>query len=379
MTQINMQTQTLSTKPHFEILDGLRGIAAIMVLIYHIFEAYSVNRFELIIGHGYMAVDFFFVLSGFIVGYAYDSRWQKMSFGAFLKRRIIRLHPMVVFGMILGAILFYFGESSIFPLIKDTAIWKMLLYLLLGILLIPTPPSADIRGWQEMHTLDAPAWSLFFEYIANILYGLFIRKFSKAALAVLVGIAACAVIYLTIFVQGDVFGGWTFDGQHLYVGFTRLMYPFFAGLLLFRLKKLASIKNALLWCTLLLLAALVIPRIGGETRLWMNGIYEAAVILIIFPLIVFMGASGNVQRPFIKRLCKLLGDMSYPMYLINYPVLYLYTAWIADTHYTLAESYGYALLLFALVVVLSYAVMRWYDKPLRKWLMRTKTTTKCGG
>jgi peptidoglycan/LPS O-acetylase OafA/YrhL len=82
-----------------------------------------------------------------------------------------------------------------------------------------------------------------------------------------------------------------------------------------------------------------------------------------------------VQRPFAKRLCKFLGDMSYPIYLINYPIIYLYTAWIADTHYTFAETYWVCAIIFVVVIVLSYIAMQWYDKPLRKWLMRAKANS----
>ena len=243
-----MPQTSLPSKPHFEILDGLRGVAAIMVLVFHIFEPYSiVNKATMIIGHGYLAVDFFFALSGFVIGYAYDDRWGRLSPLDFFKRRIVRLHPMVIAGTILGASLFYLGASPEYSLIADTPVWKLALYLLLGILLIPMPPSADIRGWQESYTLDAPCWSLFFEYIANILYALFVRRFSKTALSILVAIAACATIFVA-FSNGSLSGGWAFEGKHLGIGFVRLAFPFFAGLLLYRMGKTVHIRQGFLWC-----------------------------------------------------------------------------------------------------------------------------------
>jgi peptidoglycan/LPS O-acetylase OafA/YrhL len=105
----------LSTKPHYEILNGLRGIAAIIIVIFHILEAHYLSKFVNPLNHGYLAVDFFFVLSGFVIGYAYDDRWGSMSVGTFIKRRIFRLHPMVILGTLLGVVLFYFGASSLFP------------------------------------------------------------------------------------------------------------------------------------------------------------------------------------------------------------------------------------------------------------------------
>src|ERR1700709_2817310 len=170
-----MKTTSLTSKPHYPILDGLRGVAAIMVVAFHICEASATSHLDQMINHGYLAVDFFFLLSGFVVGYAYDDRWGKMTIGGFFKRRLVRLQPMVIMGSIIGAICFYFQASGLWPMISGVPVWKMLVVMLIGFTLIPVPISMDIRGWQEMHPLDGPGWSLFFEYIANIMYGLFIR------------------------------------------------------------------------------------------------------------------------------------------------------------------------------------------------------------
>ena len=169
---MNRPVPELQTKTHYEILDGLRGVAAFMVVIFHTFEAYADdNRFTQKVNHGYLAVDFFFLLSGFVVAYAYDDRWGGMTQWEFYKRRLIRLQPMVVMGSVIGAALFYFGKAPMFPLVAVTPVWKMLLVMVLGFTLLPLPVSLDIRGWQEMHPLDGPAWSLFYEYVANLLYG----------------------------------------------------------------------------------------------------------------------------------------------------------------------------------------------------------------
>ena len=98
------------SKPHYAILDGLRGVASLVVVAFHLFEAHAASHADQIINHGYLAVDFFFVLSGFVIGYAYDDRWGKtLTLGNFFKRRLIRLHPMVVMGMLIGAAAFSFG------------------------------------------------------------------------------------------------------------------------------------------------------------------------------------------------------------------------------------------------------------------------------
>lgn len=107
---LNTQSPTAAfadTKPHYNILDGLRGVAAITVVCFHIFEAFATSHLDQRINHGYLAVDFFFILSGFVMGYAYSDRWGTMTIKDFIIRRIIRLHPMVVMGALIGGILFY--------------------------------------------------------------------------------------------------------------------------------------------------------------------------------------------------------------------------------------------------------------------------------
>src|ERR1700761_4800235 len=209
----------LETKSHYEILDGLRGVASILVVVFHIFETYSGDRFHQIINHGYLAVDFFFVLSGFVVAYAYDDRWEKMSQWDFYKRRLIRLQPMVIMGSVIGAVFFYLQTGPAFPLVAVTPVWKMLLVMLVGFTLVPLLPSMDIRGWNEMHPLDGPAWSLFFEYVANILYALGLRKLSNKAMGVFVFLSGVFLFQFAVFGgQGDLIGGWAIDPKQLHIG-----------------------------------------------------------------------------------------------------------------------------------------------------------------
>lgn len=365
-----MNNNQLATKPHYPILDGLRGVAAIIVVTFHLCEPLSTSNLDKMVNHGYLAVDFFFLLSGFVIGYAYDDRWAKMTIGTFFKRRIERLQPMVVLGMTLGAIGFYFTDSTLWPLIHTIPMWKMLLVMLIGYTILPVPLSLDIRGWQEMHPLNSVGWSLFFECIANILYAAGIRKFSKTALGILVVIAAVALAQLAV-TNGDVSGGWTLNAEQVRIGLTRTIYPFFAGLLLSRIVKPAQIKNAFLWCSLLVVIILYMPRIGGVEHVWMNGIYESVCIIIVFPVIVYLGASGVLQTQRENRICKFLGEISYPLYMVHYPLVYFYVAWISNHKgVTIAQVWPYALLILTGAIILAYAALKWYDEPVRKWLRR---------
>jgi peptidoglycan/LPS O-acetylase OafA/YrhL len=359
-----------ASKPHYPILDGLRGVAAIIVVTFHLTKPLATGKLDNLVNHGYLAVDFFFLLSGFVIGYAYDERWPTMTVGKFIQRRIERLQPLVVLGMTLGALGFYFTDSTLWPLIHTVPVWKLLLVLLIGYTILPVPLALDIRGWAEMHPLNSVGWSLFFEYVANLLYALWIRKWSTLALSFFVGVAAIALVHLAI-TNGDVSGGWTLNVEQVRIGATRTWYPFFAGLLLCRVAKpmRTRLPNAFLWCSLLVALVLYMPRLGGATQLWLNGLYEAGCILLVFPLLVYLGANGVLPTQGQQRLCKFLGEISYPLYLVHYPLVYFYVAWISNHKgVTLAQAWPYALLVLGGSIALAYAALKWYDEPVRHWL-----------
>ncbi|MCU4162887.1 acyltransferase family protein [Carboxylicivirga caseinilyticus] len=365
-----METIKIETKPHYQILDGLRGIAAIIVVIFHLTEPLASGHLDNIVNHGYLAVDFFFLLSGFVIGYAYDDRWRKLTFGGFLRRRLVRLQPLVILGMTLGAMGFYFTDSTIWPLIHTVPVWKLIIVMLIGYTILPIPLSMDIRGWEEMHPLNSVGWSLLFEYIANILYAIGIRKLSNKALALFVMLAAGLLIHLAITSpNGDIAGGWTLNTEHMRIGIIRTLFPFFGGLLLSRVSKPIYIKNAFLWCSLLLAVTLFVPRIGGTEYLWMNGLYESFCIIIIFPIIVFIGAGGVLHNQISKRISKFLGDLSYPLYMTHYVLVYFYVAWVSNhSGITLLQAMPFALLTFTGAILLAYVSLTFYDEPIRAWL-----------
>ena len=364
-----------SSKPHYEILDGLRGVAALLVVLFHVFEIHSHgDHSKQIINHGYLAVDFFFLLSGFVLGYAYDDRWGKMTLKDFFKRRIIRLQPMIIIGSIIGALLFYFQDSPALGWggINEVPVWKMLLVMLIGFTLIPVGKGLDIRGWNEMHPLNGPAWSLFFEYIANIVYALVLRRVSKIVLAILVVVAAGFTIHYALTnPNGDIIGGWSIDDStQLKIGFIRLAFPFLAGLLLARIGKLRYTKNAFLSAALLLVVLLSVPRLGDADSFCLNGLYECFCLIIMFPFIIWLGAGGKVQGYKASKVCKFLGDISYPIYITHFPIAYVYMAWVTNNNLTLEQSWHYGLLVVIAAVATAYLAMRFYDLPIREWLRK---------
>lgn len=351
-----------------------------MVLFYHIFEGLSFAAGGTpitVINHGYLAVDFFFILSGFVISYAYDDRWGKtMTTGNFFKRRLIRLHPMIIMGVILGTITFFLQGGVQWDGTK-VATSAVMLAMLCAMFFIPAVPgvSYEVRGNGEMFPLNGPSWSLFFEYIGNILYALFIHRLSTKALTVLVGLLGIALAWFTTFnVSGyDMIGvGWTLDTVNFFGGALRMLFPFSMGMLLARHFKPMNVRGAFWICSVILLLLFCVPYIVTENSpISLNGLFEAICILFIFPILLWVGASGKTTDNFSSRVCKFLGDISYPLYAVHYPIMYLFYAWLIDHKlYTIAEAWPMALAVYLGNILLAYLCLKLYDEPVRKWLTK---------
>ncbi len=368
----NYPTVFSDTKPHYELLDGLRGVAALLVMFYHVFEAFATSPLDQKFNHGFLAVDFFFVLSGFVIGYAYDDRWEtSLRLNTFFKRRLIRLHPMVIAGALLGVISYFLQGSQKWDG-EAVPLTILMLALLAHLFLIPTAPGAthELRGNDEMFPLNGPAWSLFFEYIGNILYALVFRKLATRALALLVLLFAAALAcYATMLsAHGNLGAGWTMAGNSFIGGMLRLLFAFSAGLLMARIFQPKPVKGAFWICSIALAAVFTMPYIGGEETMWMNGAYESACVIIVFPALVYVAASSKPAKGLAAKACKFLGDISYPVYIIHYPSMYLYYSWVWNNGYTFQQTWAAALAVIAGNIVLAYAMLKLYDEPVRKWL-----------
>ncbi|WP_405371215.1 acyltransferase family protein [Phocaeicola sp.] len=367
------------TKPHYELLDGLRGVAALLVVFYHIFEGLSFaagGTLITTINHGYLAVDFFFILSGFVIGYAYDDRWKRnMTLGNFFTRRLIRLHPMIIMGTIIGAITFCI-QGSVQWDGSHVATSAVMLALLAAMFFIPAYPGAgyDVRGNGEMFSLNGPSWSLFFEYIGNILYALFIHRLSNRGLAILVALSGIGLAWFALF---DIVGygmlgvGWTLDGANFWGGMLRMLFPFSLGMLLSRHFRPIKTRGAFWICSAVLLILFCVPYIEGKSPVCLNGVYELICIALIFPALVWIAASGKTTDKQSTRICRFLGDISFPLYAIHYPLMYLFYAWlIKNKLYTFTECWQMAALVYTGSILLAYLCLKCYDEPVRKWLSR---------
>lgn len=342
------------TKRHFLALDGLRGVAAISVVVFHFMEMAIYNYTKLWIGHGWLAVDFFFCLSGFVIGYAYDDRVREMGLWNFLKVRLIRLHPMVVFGSVLGLLTLLWDPFR--PHALGYSAVRVVVMFLTSIFLIPYPVMHE-RGYS-LFSLNSPAWSLFWEYVANVAYAIILFRWNRRWLTVATLVAA-VVLCLFGHSAGNLWAG--FNGKTFWTGAARVGFSFLAGLLVFRSRWILPTKLGILPLSALLVLAFVMPYAQGG---WIR---EAAVILVYFPLLVMLGA-GATLSPRSASFCRFAGNISYPLYMTHYAVIwsfgYFYTA-----HKPGTAQLAWIVILGTLILTgFAYLVMVLYDLPVREFL-----------
>ena len=374
------------TKPHFALLDGLRGVAALLVVWYHIFEGYqfaSGSSVITVVNHGYLAVDFFFILSGFVIGYAYDERMRNgtLSVKQFFLRRLIRLHPMVVMGAVIGFVSF---ALTGFERWDGTCagVGLSCIAFLSALVMLPAMPGMmrEVRGNGEMFPLNGPCWSLFYEYVASILYAILLRRLSRRCLAgVAIGLA-CVWAWFAITNQsgyGSIGVGWTIDPMNVTGGLLRMLCPFTIGLLLSRVFKPMRMKGAFWLCASLLVVLFHVPYIEGGMPYSANGLFEMACIIVVFPLMVWMAASDSTTDFVSMRICTFLGDISFPLYIVHYPLMYAFYRWLIHTkQYTFLETWPVALAVMASSILLAWLCLKCYDIPVRRrltsWVMGVK-------
>lgn len=368
------------SKPHYALLDGLRGVAAMLVVWYHVFEGFQFAGNKPVIdfiNHGYLAVDFFFMLSGFVIGYAYDDRWGKsLTMGGFFRRRLIRLHPMVMLGALIGAISFLLTGMERWDGTHSTLLFT-LIALVCSWLMIPALPGMqrDVRGNGEMFPLNGPCWSLFFEYIGNILYALIIHRLSTRAMAWLTALLCCTLTWFAVTNQsgyGSIGVGWTLDTTNLLGGTLRMLCPFTIGMLMSRVfKPIKNVRGAFWAYSLILIGIFHVPFVDGGSPMSLNGIFEAVCIIGVFPIIVWLGASGTTTDNTSRRICRFLGDISFPLYIIHYPLMYAFYMWLIKTGlYTFSETWSIAISTMACSICIAWLSLRFYDEPVRKWLKK---------
>jgi peptidoglycan/LPS O-acetylase OafA/YrhL len=365
------QNRTVSTlnpvvrasQHRFHLLDALRGVAALLVVIRHApqpIPTWAVTHTY----SSFLAVDFFFCLSGFVIAFAYEERLASgLSFREFTLARVIRLYPLIVLGTLIGFVSHYLFLSPI----NHPSLAHEAKSLLSGLLLVP-----DISNHNSVaFELNAPLWSLICEVVANLFYAFLVyRRVVRTWVIAAITLIFATLLILVIMHNGTVDGGVAV--RDLYIGFIRVGVSFSLGVLLARMRRQsapAGIQGRIatfsaIGLVIVFLVLLCMP--GRESTLRWS---ELATIFLLFPAVVYLGASiilgktGNTISAF-------FGDVSYPLYVLHTPLMAFIPSGslllLLGSHAALGKST--VAVTFALLVFLSWGIAKYLDTPVRAWL-----------
>ena len=335
----------------FVTLDGMRGIAAFFILVRHT-EAF----WHFTVPRAYLAVDLFFILSGFVIAHAYDAKLVsgRLSKRGFVITRLIRLYPMYGLSLVVAipAVMYFSlaGHGS------SPDSFRLGLAAIFALAILPF----NLHD-NSLFSINPPTWSLFFELIVNALYALFRSFLTTRAILLSMALSFCAMT-INAWHVGNLDTG-HYWGMSLLGGLARAVFGILCGLLLFRHREIIVRRRQSQRSFLLPLAAVAVILGTPEfsTHEWIADLFAVGVV---FPLCVLFGAEGTPKR--FSRALEILGIVSYPIYVLHVPVARVTMALLGESVDRYAPMSGIAFL--TAIVVLSLALERFVDLPLRRWL-----------
>ena len=336
-------------RERFLLLDGLRGAAALAVITDHVPSILS----DLLPGR-YLAVDFFFALSGFILAHVYGPRFAAgLTPAQFLRGRVIRLYPLYIAATLAGAFLAALKAVRGWP---NIGLEHVAVSALLNAVYLPVPQSLSVSNWGPF-PFDGPAWSLFYEFAVNIVFALIALRLTTRVNAILLAFAAGALLFAA-FTFGRLDGGFAYE--NFWAGLPRVAYAFFAGVLVYRLRETWRMPALPSWAALVLLFAILAMPAGGILR----PAWDAFAAIALMPLLIAFCANSKVDGT-AARACAMAGALSYGFYIFQAVVIEWY-----DTVFTSAARSGLVRTaaiagITLLVVVLARA---FYEAPARRVL-----------
>ncbi len=337
----------VDSKYSFDVLNGLRGVAAICVVNAHLSD-YFAHIKCMNVG---LAVDFFFVLSGFVLSHAYgDSLKAGLRAGRFMLMRLVRLYPLYLVGTAIGAAAFWFYGK---PAPEHFAVSSAF-----GALFLPPPPSLSVNDYN-LYPFDFPAWSLFFELIANLVLALIGRRLNNTVLASVIGLSFLGLVAVGL-TAGTLDQG--VRPMQAAGGLARVMFSFFAGVALYRLWRARPVKLNL--HPLIMFVLLVLPLVYMPPKPY-EWPYDLAVIVVYFPLLVMFGAQAKAG-PAWTAIATVLGAISYPLYVLHVAIWHAIKPPLDATLEVGAPWTGLAML--TVLLVISWLAEIYLDLPLRRFV-----------
>lgn len=289
-------------KERFLTLDGLRGVAAVCVLVTHCAPLFGFDPIN-----AALAVDFFFCLSGFVIAHSYGSRLRNgMTAGQFMRIRTVRLYPLYLLGLTLAV------AAALAGFRFD---WEALSPSQLGITLPFALVMLPVFVSTFLFPFNAPTWSLFFEMVANAAYGV-LHRFAEKPVWMAAGLALSG-IGLSVFAlhYGSADVGWQTDKRFV-GGLFRVTYSFLAGIAVHAAHRRLRTRFLLSpWA----LAAILFMILLSSTSAGLQAAFQLICIVFVFPAIVYVGAGVTFTR-YIPNLLKTLGASSYALYALHWPL-----------------------------------------------------------
>lgn len=351
-------TQNRPPKQQLVMLDAMRGIAALSVVCVHMHFLLA----PYVPAHGYLAVDFFFGLSGLVISRSYGPRFLRgLSAAQFMRMRLQRLYPLYIAGSAIG-LLALLASILHNPVLAPPGL-NLLSAIGSALLILPSPLSPTAQVW--VMPLNAAAWSLVLELAVNLVFALIWRRLTNARLAALIAgagivVALCAWHFGNL----DLGAKWsTFPG-----GIARMAFSFFAGVAVGRLA--VSAPRSTHWA-LLLPVALLATMLPG---LKLGVPYDLLCVFVANPLLLFLGT--RYESTFVAPL-RFIGGISYPLYALHSGLLLLagmaLSRWLADPH---VSRIGLGLAIFAGLIALAAMAEAYFDRPLRERRSRLRAASR---
>ncbi len=338
----------------FQTLDGLRGVGAFLVVMRHVPALFGPFR----VPESFLAVDLFYLVSGFVVAHAYGERLARGGFfGDFVKTRIIRLYPLYLIGLLVGV------TTAVATMLADPhGFWtpmKVVECVVTGLLMIPRFPGLETNGT----TLNGPIWTLLYELIANFIYAAAIRLLKTWVLVAIVIVCGVGIVFAE-FHYGTLDVGYNLTDQ--WAALTRVGFSFFAGVLIYRLVGNHEHKSVLAaWaCVAVLGVALAIHL--PDTLI---PAYEIGMVLVGMPALA-VAAARFEPDPLSGWLFSFVGLISYGVYIVHQPLGNLVVMLLHRVVRIPTDLSGtlYGLVFMAFLVLLNWGLDRFYDAPVRRWL-----------
>lgn len=329
-------------------LDSLRGVAAFAVVLFHMAQMHLA---PMVFPRGYLAVDLFFILSGIVIAQSYEPRLNGgMALLTFMKARAIRLYPLAIAGGVIGfgvLLMRHFAAPDKFGSLAD-----ILVAAPLNLLLLPTFKS--VTSNQEVFPINAPLWSLSLEFIINAVWACALVRIRTVHVAALVVVSG--LLYGAAIVQaGSGSTGW---GVPNYLhGFPKVTFGFMVGVLIHRARSASPALPSIgpLALSALTIALLAMPR-GSKL--------DMLTVFIVFPVLALLGTGTHQPR---SELGTKLGELSYPIYAVHFPLLLL-TAGLQHVKFPTTNAYVFGAVALAAATAAAWIALKAYDEPVRKAL-----------